>query len=93
MAVALPPFPLPLYADLRLVDEHGGEVVLSAHHQKAQRSAHRSVKELAADIKAWVAAWNEDPKPSVWHKTAEQILERLAGYCSAINVGNLSASS
>jgi hypothetical protein len=23
----------------------------------------------------------------VWHKTAEQILERLAGYCSAINEG------
>jgi hypothetical protein len=21
----------------------------------------------------------------VWHKTAEQILERLAGYCAAIN--------
>jgi transposase len=61
--------------------------------KKLQRSAHRSVKGLAADINAWVATWNEDPKPFVWHKTAEQILERLAGYCSAINVGNLSASS
>jgi transposase len=61
--------------------------------KKLQRSAHRSVKELAADIKAWVTTWNEDPKPFVWHKTAEQILERLAGYCSAINTGNLSASS
>jgi transposase len=61
--------------------------------KKLQRSAHRSVKELAADIKAWVAIWNEDPKPFVWHKTAEQILERLAGYCSAITTGNLSASS
>ena len=29
-----------------------------------------------------------DPKPFVWHKTAEQILERLAGYCAAINQGN-----
>jgi hypothetical protein len=46
------------------------------------------VKELAADIKAWAAAWNEDPKPFVWHKTAEQILERLAGYCAAVNRGN-----
>jgi hypothetical protein len=25
--------------------------------------------------------------PFVWHKTAEQILERLAGYCAAINKG------
>jgi transposase len=54
--------------------------------KKLQRSAHRSVKELAADIKAWAAAWNENPKPFVWHKTAEQILERLAGYCRAINL-------
>jgi transposase/transposase-like protein len=53
--------------------------------KKLQRSAHRSVKELAADIEAWVANWNENPTPFVWHKTAEQILERLAGYCEAIN--------
>ena len=53
--------------------------------KKLQRSAHRSEKELAADIRAWVHAWNENPTPFVWHKTAEQILERLAGYCAAIN--------
>jgi transposase/transposase-like protein len=53
--------------------------------KKLTRSAHRSVKELAADINAWVANWNEDPTPFVWHKTADQILERLAGYCTAIN--------
>ena len=56
--------------------------------KKLQRCAQRSVKELAADIKAWVEVWNEGPKPFVWHKTAEQILERLAGYCAAINQGN-----
>ena len=55
--------------------------------KKLQRSAHRSAKELADDIRAWVDNWNEDPKPFVWHKTAEQILERLAGYCAAINQG------
>ena len=30
-----------------------------------------------------VTTWNQDPKPFVWHKTADQILERLAGYCTA----------
>ena len=25
------------------------------------------------------------PTPFVWHKSAEQILERLAGYCATIN--------
>ena len=53
--------------------------------KKLQRSAHRNVKELAADIEAWVANWNENPTPFVWHKTAEQILERIAGYCAAVN--------
>jgi transposase/transposase-like protein len=53
--------------------------------KKLQRSAHRSVKELAADILAWAGTWNENPRPFVWTKTAEQILERLAGYCAAIN--------
>jgi transposase len=53
--------------------------------KKLQRSTHRNTKDLSADILAWAAAWNKDPKPFVWHKTAEQILERLAGYCAAIN--------
>jgi transposase len=60
--------------------------------KKLQRSAHRSVRALAADIEAWVANWNEDPKPFVWHKSADEILERLASYCSAVTE-NLSASS
>jgi len=53
--------------------------------KKLQRSAHRSVKALADDINAWVETWNENPKPFTWHKSADDILERLAGYCTAIN--------
>jgi len=53
--------------------------------KKLQRSAHRNVKALAADIRAWVETWNEDPKPFIWHKSADEILERLAGYCAAVN--------
>jgi len=62
--------------------------------KKLQRSAHRNVKELAADIRAWADAWNEDPKPFVWHKTADEILERLAAYCADIIADeNVSAST
>jgi transposase len=61
--------------------------------KKLKRSAHCSVKELAADIEAWAEAWNENPTPFVWHKTAEQILERFAGYCTAVTTDNISASS
>ena len=52
--------------------------------KKLQRSAHRNVTELAADIEAWAANWNENPTPFVWHKTANEILQRLAGYCTAV---------
>ena len=53
--------------------------------KKLQRSSHNSVKELAADITNWVKDWNENPKPFVWHKTADEILDRLARYCNQIN--------
>ena len=42
--------------------------------QLIRRGDHRSVQALEADIRAWVKAWNEDPKPFIWTKTAEQIL-------------------
>lgn len=51
--------------------------------KKLQRSAHNSVKDLAADIEAWAATWNEDPKPFIWHRNADEILDRLARYCAA----------
>ena len=50
-----------------------------------KRAAHRSVRQLNADIRAWIETWNEDPKPFVWTKTAEQILETIARYCKRIN--------
>jgi len=42
-----------------------------------QRSDHRSVQALESDIRAWVQAWNDNPRPFVWTKSAEDILERL----------------
>ena len=54
-------------------------------NRKLRRSAHNSVNELEADIQAWIDAWNEDPKPFVWTKTADEILENLARYLQRIN--------
>ena len=53
--------------------------------KKLQRSTHRSVRALNADIRAWITSWNEDPRPYVWVKTAEQILDSLGAYCRRIN--------
>lgn len=53
--------------------------------RKLQRSTHRSVGELERDIVTWTQNWNKDPKPFIWTKTADQILETLAGYCKRIS--------
>jgi transposase len=50
-----------------------------------KRGAHRSVRDLVASIRTWIANWNDDPKPFVWHKTADQILDSLAAYFQRIN--------
>ncbi|MGH2860304.1 MAG: helix-turn-helix domain-containing protein [Solirubrobacteraceae bacterium] len=45
-----------------------------------RRSDHRSVQALEKDLRDWVAAWNQDPRPFTWTKTAEQILESLSRF-------------
>jgi len=50
-----------------------------------KRGAHRSVPDLVKSIRTWITGWNEDPKPYVWHKTADEILDSLASYCQRIS--------
>jgi transposase len=50
-----------------------------------KRGAHRSVRQLNADIHTWIETWNDKPRPFVWTKTADQILESIARYCQRIN--------
>jgi len=50
-----------------------------------KRGAHRSVRDLVASIRTWITNWNDDPRPFIWHKTADQILDSLASYCQRIN--------
>lgn len=52
--------------------------------KQLQRSAHDTVAQLAADITRWVDTWNDNPTPFTWTKTADQILDRLAAYCSTV---------
>jgi transposase len=52
--------------------------------RKLRRSAHRSVTELEADIRKWINEWNKNPRPFVWTKSADEILETLAEYCQRI---------
>jgi transposase len=50
-----------------------------------KRGSHRSVRELVASIRTWITNWNDDPKPYVWHKTADEILASITAYCQRIN--------
>src|SRR5579859_7856293 len=50
-----------------------------------RRGTHRSTKELEASITHWVEHWNAEPKPFVWHKSADEILDTLASYCERIS--------
>ena len=50
-----------------------------------RRGAHRSVAALNADIRAWIDTWNDHPRPFVWTKTADEILDSIARYCNRIN--------
>jgi transposase len=50
--------------------------------KRLQRAAHRSTRALDADIRAWIETWNEDPKPYVWTKTADEILEAISRFCT-----------
>jgi transposase len=53
--------------------------------KKLRRGAHRSVRHLNTDIRAWIDTWNDNPRPFVWTKTADQILDSIARYCQRIN--------
>jgi len=50
-----------------------------------QRGVHKSVQALEADIRTWIEHWNDDPRPFVWTKTADEILDSLAAYCQRIS--------
>ena len=51
--------------------------------QLIRRGVHKNVQALEKDIRAW----NENPRPFAWTKTAEEILDSLAKYIARISGG------
>ena len=66
---------------LNLVERFFAEITVKL----LRRGVHRSVTALENDIRGWIEQWNTNPKPYVWTRTADQILESLAAYCRRIN--------
>ncbi len=46
-------------------------------NDQIRRGTHRSTKELEDAIKQYLKVYNEDPKPFIWTKSADQILESI----------------
>ena len=51
-------------------------------NKRIRRGAFRSVRELETAIREYIDVHNEDPRPFVWTRTADQILNSIARYAS-----------
>src|SRR5256712_13304190 len=53
--------------------------------KQLRRGVHRSTRELEDAIRRYVAVTNAAPKPFVWTKTADEILDSVARFCHRIS--------
>ena len=53
--------------------------------RQIKRGTHRSTLELERAIRQYLSTYNTDPKPFVWHKSADEILASLARFCKRIS--------
>ena len=80
------PIPPPLHPDRIILGQPGRTRFFGLiTDQLIRRGVHTSVPALEADIREWINTWNDDPKPFVWTKTADEILNSLAKYLSRIS--------
>jgi transposase len=49
--------------------------------RQLRRGVHRSTRELEEALRRYVESYNQDPKPFVWTKTADEILAAVARFC------------
>ena len=64
---------------LNLIERWFGEIT----RKRIRRGIFRSVPQLIAAIEEYIRYHNEDPKPFVWTKRAEDIIEKVA-HCKAV---------
>jgi len=62
---------------INLVERWFGELT----QKQIRRGSHRSTLKLEQAIKRYLAIYNEEPKPFVWTKSADEILLALGRFC------------
>jgi hypothetical protein len=53
--------------------------------KQLRRGVHRSTRELQDAIRSYLDHHNSNPKPFIWTKTTDQILESVARFCKRIS--------
>ncbi len=66
---------------LNMVERWFGELTTNM----VKRGTHTSVAALENDIGEWIAHWNENPRPYVWVRTANQSIASLARSCERVS--------
>jgi len=61
--------------------------------RQIRRGTHRSTTQLQRAIEQYITHTNNDPKPFVWTKTADQILQSVARYCERIEIKEATSGS
>jgi transposase len=54
-------------------------------NKQIRRGSHRSTRELEVAIMRYLESRNQDPKPFIWTKTADEILENVKRFCKRIS--------
>ena len=52
--------------------------------RQLKRGVRRNTLDLEKSIYEFIEAYNDDPKPFVWTKSADQILESIKRFCQKI---------
>lgn len=60
--------------------------------RRLRRGVFTSVTDLIEAIEIWAEHWNQDPKPFIWHKTADEIIAKVRRGRAALSVVTKSAT-
>ncbi len=66
---------------INMVERWFGELT----QKQIRRGAHRSTEQLERAIEDFLRVHNDEPKPFVWTKSADDILTSVAAYCHRIS--------
>jgi hypothetical protein len=75
----------PPHADSVHASEHGCRTWGAAtelDEKYLRRGTHRSTRQLEAAIRDYLDSYNEDPRPFMWRKSADEILASLERFCT-----------